>query len=1231
MNEVARNRAVAAAWAMTIALASSPSLATDATPRTHGFQGEGPGYVPFLDAISTSVPPTATQRAAADKIAATIRWNRQGTPKVIFNRNGYLSPAQSGEPDAIARQFLHHNAGLFGLSASTIDGMETLRVSPLHESPEYLRMLQGETVSTENVPHVVLFRQVFAGLSAGGREGLVTVGIARDGRVAFVGSTLSRETRLNSTSASLSMIDALNIAAADVDMNLGALDIIENVGIAGDAFNVFSSSVLDDVQRVRVRALPIPGQGVRRVYEVTLLDSSHERGHPQAFISHIDAETGRVWVRDNAVQHLADGVDVTKATQASYGQFAGSTPAGDCGEHHAFAIDEGNGLLQITAHATTADDITLDLFYQGSHVASQDLLTSEVLAYQPSGGVPAGDYSVVVCPYDGAAAPAFDYNGVYSASPGAPVSLSGLPSPAWNIFPNSPVPGRFGPEDVAIGTDTRENWCWLVSGDSLDDNETGRPPEECARALSNVASRLPWDSISAGLPTFTTHGNNASTAVSHVNFVAPDTVFFRPASAERNYDFEFTNAWFDSACDPTVFADPTRNFGDFEAATTNLFAMHNRMHDWSYLLGFTEVNSNLQFNNFGLTGPLRQNDGEIGSSQAGRLTVNGRDNANQISLQDGVPGITNQYLWQSLSGAIYSPGCVDGAFDMVIIGHEYTHAISNRMTGGPDATLGGDHAGSMGEAWSDLAALEYVTSYGFAPVGQESPYAMAVYATGDPEAGIRNYGIDNSPLNFSNFDYDGNGAGSPHANSELWGAANYQIRQALIDRYQADYPYEDKELQAACADGKYNSARCPGNRRWIQLMFDGLLLQPAAATMLDARDAILAADLLRYDGANQDILWDAFAYRGMGANAFAADGGDNNPLPDFASPLRNDNAEIRFNVVGTDGSAPVAKVFTGQYEARITPTADSDPATDNIGETMAYVPGEYEFIVQAEGYGAQRFTLTIEAGQNREVTFPLRPNMASQFRGAVASGDGDSEQALLNLIDDTENTNWASTDPAGTASEGKGEGAYVEGRQVTVQLAERTQVRDVQVSAMLNGNNRFTALRSFDLRACDATVTDCSDDSNFSAWFASADDAFDGRFLRPKTPHLMLKNFEVPEVTATHVQIVVRDNQCTGGPDFQGDDPLQASNDPTNDPDCDSGNNLTLALLETDGDLVKVNQGLSVRIAELQVFGEKATTAQSRNASATTTTSRNLAVTRGGATGLLVLLMMLPLFGRRRG
>ena len=44
---------------------------------------------------------------------------------------------------------------------------------------------------------------------------------------------------------------------------------------------------------------------------------------------------------------------------------------------------------------------------------------------------------------------------------------------------------------------------------------------------------------------------------------------------------------------------------DIDAAVTNLFVGHNRFHDFSYKLGFTERNSNAQQSNFGKTAATR--------------------------------------------------------------------------------------------------------------------------------------------------------------------------------------------------------------------------------------------------------------------------------------------------------------------------------------------------------------------------------------------------------------------------------------------------------------------------------------------------------------------------------------------------------------------------------------------------------------------------------------------------
>ena len=172
----------------------------------------------------------------------------------------------------------------------------------------------------------------------------------------------------------------------------------------------------------------------------------------------------------------------------------------------------------------------------------------------------------------------------------------------------------------------------------------------------------------------------------------------------------------------------------------------------------------------------------------------GRDNANQITLNDGIPGITNQYLFQPIAAGFYGP-CVDGDFDTSVFGHEYTHAISNRMVGGPDDGLTGFQGGAMGESWSDLVALEYLHAHGL-----QSSWIEGPYVTGNDKTGIRDYALDNNPLNYSDVGFDLTGP-EVHADGEIWNAVNYDLRQALVKKYDATFPSGDAALQLRCADG----------------------------------------------------------------------------------------------------------------------------------------------------------------------------------------------------------------------------------------------------------------------------------------------------------------------------------------------------------------------------------------------------------------------------------------------
>ncbi len=1064
----------------------------------YGFQGEGHARVQNLDARDGTVAPTSQQRSIARALGAKVRFNAFGTPHVLINHQGALTGPRSGEAVDVARSFVRDNASLFRLDVAKVDALEVLNDTPLYDAPDLGRVRDGLEPRNSDVAHVVLFRQRFGDLEAG-LGGLLTVGVQRDGSVVWASSSVTGDGAVSGTQK-LDAAAAIRAAAADVDLAVGELT---EVATPDDDFITFESELAADVQRARQVALPTPADGVRLAWEVTLLNSDlDEHGNPTAFITFVDAESGKIWHRSNQVEHLADGLSSGALAQAD-------------------DPDDDDGTVRL---------------------------------------------------------------------------------PEWKVFPANP-PFVTDDNTADDSQDTRQLWCW--------DNRTNK---KCDEQQRNTASRFPWDVNPSSAPSFSTDGNNASTAISEVSPFTPDTAVQRPIDEERTYNYSWDNRWFKEKCDPTNFG-PTDSFvtggpNDEAAAVTNLFVMHNRMHDWSYFLGFTETTFNLQKTNFGNTGPERENDPEVGQAQGGRRTpIFGRDNANQITLQDGIAPITNQYLWQPLAGAFYSP-CVDGAYDMAVVAHEYGHAISNRMIGGPDNGTGGSQGQT--ESWSDLIFAAYFTEFDISSGDGVNRYTLGPYVTGDDASAIRNYAMNHSPLNYSDLEYDGSGLTSPHANGEIWSAVNFDILEALNVKYNDRFPSRNSTRQRLCARGKLITTECPGNRRWNQIQFDSFLLTPVDSTMVDSRDAMLAADKMRFDGENQKLLWNVFARRGLGGAAKSKpiddgnlvsprDRDDFDPRPGWGSPLRDDEAVVTFKGVDSSGKAHNTEFFVGDYEARVTPVADTRPGTEKIDDVERFLPGRYEMLARAKGFGVRPFTVDLGANDRRVVRVELARNLASKFNGANAFGDGVNHDRLL---DDTEATNWASREPGGegTASEGKGEGRQVEGRQVTVNLAGGAHiVKRLRISAALNagcnstrfiGNcpreeqdtgtqNRFSALRSFNIRVCDAsTGVDCKKDRNYERIYRSPDDAFPGSRPRPKVPNLILRPFDVRDTRATHVRMVVRDNQCTGGPDFQGD--VNEDNDPENTPDCDTprADTAERLVLNPPEDLV--------RAAELQVYGAAA-------------------------------------------
>src|SRR5260370_38337816 len=75
----------------------------------------------------------------------------------------------------------------------------------------------------------------------------------------------------------------------------------------------------------------------------------------------------------------------------------------------------------------------------------------------------------------------------------------------------------------------------------------------------------------------------------------------------------------------------------------------------------------------------------------------------------------------------------------------------------------------------------------------------------------------------------------------------------------------------------------------------------------------------------------------------------------------------------------------------------------NLSDTAKFVPGTYDLIVQAPGYGIQRFTRTFAPNQTGTIVFSLPTNRASLTKGANVSTTANTADKN-NLIDDKEDT-----------------------------------------------------------------------------------------------------------------------------------------------------------------------------------------------------------------------------------
>ena len=258
----------------------------------------------------------------------------------------------------------------------------------------------------------------------------------------------------------------------------------------------------------------------------------------------------------------------------------------------------------------------------------------------------------------------------------------------------------------------------------------------------------------------------------------------------------------------------------------------------------------------------------------------------------------------TVNASVVLPDRIDGDFDNGVIAHEYGHGISTRLTGGATNSNCLSNVEQMGEGWSDWFALMLTMK---ATDVSTTGRGIGTFISGEATngAGIRfapystDFGVNGftyaATLDNTLLGTDTNG--DPVIRNEIehyigwvWCTALWDLSWAYINKYGFD-------------PDLYNGTG--GNNKIMQIVIDGLKLQPCDPGMVDGRDAILAADIALTGGEDQCLIWEVFAKRGLGVNASQGTAESiNDQVEDFTEPASSDPTLANCTTLSADSFTP---------------------------------------------------------------------------------------------------------------------------------------------------------------------------------------------------------------------------------------------------------------------------------------------------------------------------------------
>lgn len=490
-----------------------------------------------------------------------------------------------------------------------------------------------------------------------------------------------------------------------------------------------------------------------------------------------------------------------------------------------------------------------------------------------------------------------------------------------------------------------------------------------------------------------------------------------PAAGNWNYDLNpFTHAagfcspnpGRPSVCSWNSYAPPP-GFGWATNANQNgtqLFYLVNNFHD--HLeddpgIGFDEDSGSFEGADKVVAHALdgaAVGGGFLGDNMPDELHLN---NANMLTLPDGQRPTMQMYLFTSSTADFATDPTpdVNGGDDAAIVYHEYTHGLSNRLVtyASGVGALDAHQSGSMGEAWSDWYALDYLNAQGFAPDTATAGDVTIDRYAGNGQPTIRTMGID-CPADVASASCPGGGytygdlatiselGAQVHADGEIWAQTLWDLRQ-------------DPDVGVAAARA---------------LVTEGMRLSPPNPSFLDMRNAILQADTALALDLDDDI-WAVFAARGMGFFAATSGAQDTSPAENFdLPPPPGQVGSVSGIVTDPDTGAPVA----GVRVAIPGNPADVSDVTDALGQySIPNVPvGTYPLLRATKSlYDPGDGTgITVQNGLDTVVNLEIRRDWSAFAGGArVTSLTGEDYSNIgcgpKGAIDQSLASGWSSDAP----------------------------------------------------------------------------------------------------------------------------------------------------------------------------------------------------------------------------